>query len=100
MSQNETKVLELGVGIVLGYRRGSNTQYPRQVLVKVIESIKKRVDNLIGAKVLVKDKYGNKYTGKIIKVHARGKNNVVIAVFRRNLPGQAIGAEAVIYYTR
>ncbi len=100
MGQEGTKILELGIGIVLGYRRGSNTQYPRQVLIKVIENMKKRVDNLIGAKVLVRDKYGNRYIGKIIRVHARGKNNVVVAVFRRNLPGQAIGAEALIYYTR
>ncbi len=100
MSKGSVKVLELGIGIVLGYRRGSNTQYVNHVLIKVIETIKKRVDNLIGAKVLVKDRYGNEYHGKIIGVHARGKNNVVIARFSRNLPGQAIGSEALIYFVR
>ncbi len=96
----QSDFIELGLGVVLGYRKGTNTQYPRQVLIKVIDTIKKRVDNLIGAKVLVKDKYGNKYYGRVIKSHARGKNNVVVAVFNRNLPGQAIGAEAVIYYMK
>ena len=86
-----------GVGIVLGYRRGSNIQYPRQVLIKVISASLKKVDNLIGAKLLVRDPYGNTYHGKIVRVHARGRNNVVIGVFNRNLPGQAIGAEVLIY---
>jgi len=86
-----------GIGVVVGYRRGSNTQYPRQVLIKVVNSITKKVDNLVGAKLLVKDIYGNEYHGKIIRVHARGRNNIVIGVFNRNLPGQAIGAEVLIY---
>ena len=86
-----------GIGVVMGYRRGSNTQYPKQVLIKVVNSLTKKVDNLIGAKLLVRDAYGNEYHGKVIRVHARGRNNVVIGVFNRNLPGQAIGAEVLIY---
>jgi large subunit ribosomal protein L35Ae len=89
--------LELGVGIVLGYRRGTNTQYPNQVLIKVVNLIVKKVDSLVGAKVSVRDRHGNLYIGKILRPHARGRNNVVIASFNRNLPGQAIGAEAIIY---
>ena len=84
------------VGIVLGYRRGSNTQYVNHVLIKVLSSDVKNVSNLIGSKVKVIDRYGNEYNGKIVRVHARGRNNVVIAVFNRNLPGQAAGAEAYI----
>ena len=86
-----------GLGIVLGYRRGSNTQYVNQVLIKVISSKYANVSNLIGCRVLVKDSYGNEYRGRVIRVHGRGRNNVVIAVFNRNLPGQTIGAEALIY---
>ncbi len=86
-----------GVGIILGYRRGTNTQYVNQVLIKVIDFNAARVDNLIGSKVLTKDKHGNEYRGKVVRVHARGRNNVVIAVFRRNLPGQLIGGEAFFY---
>ena len=83
-------------GVVLGYRRGSNTQYVNQVLIKVFSPVIKNVSSLIGSKVIVRDKYGNEYRGKIIRAHARGRNNVVIAVFNTNLPGQAIGAEALI----
>ncbi len=86
-----------GLGVVLGYRRGANMQYTNQVLIKVISSNVKNVSNLIGSKVLVKDPYGNEYRGKIVRVHARGRNNVVIATFNRNLPGQAIGSEVLIY---
>ncbi len=89
--------MELGIGIVLGYRRGTNAQYTNQVLIKVVDLIVKRVDNLVGAKVSVRDRHGNLYVGKILRPHAKGRNNVVIASFNRNLPGQAIGAEAVIY---
>ena len=91
------KSVQLGVGIVLGYRRGPNTQYVNQVLIRVIDFVGKKVDNLVGAKVKVKDSHGNSYLGKIIRPHARGRNNVVVVVFNKNLPGQTIGAEAVIY---
>lgn len=87
----ETKTL----GIVLGYRRGSNRQYVSQVCIKVItQSVEVR--SLIGRKVRVTDGHGNVYSGKIIKVHGSGKNGVVIAVFNRNIPGQLIGSEASI----
>ncbi len=45
----------------------------------------------------MKDSHGNEYRGKVVRVHAKGRNNVVIAVFNRNLPGQTIGAEAIFY---
>ncbi len=95
---SEEKVVQVAYGILMGYRRGSNTQYPRQVLVRVIESLKRRVDNLIGMKAVVRDKYGNEYIGRVVRTHARGKNNVIIVVFNRNLPGQVIGSEVKIYY--
>lgn len=81
----------------MGYRRGTATQYPNQVLIKVIDAAKKKVDNLIGARLLVKDIHGNTYHGKVLRVHARGRNNVVIGTFKRNIPGQLIGAEVLIY---
>ncbi len=85
-----------GVGIVLGYQRGTKAQYVNNVLIKVISCNEKNVANLVGSKVIVKDKYGNEYRGRIIRPHARGRNNVVIARFNKNLPGQAIGSEAII----
>jgi len=93
-------VAKVGMGVIVGYRRGSNFQYTRQVLIKVVESSVKKTDNLIGSRVLVEDRHGNRYYGKIIRVHGSGKNNVVIATFSTNLPGQAIGTEAIIYNRR
>ncbi|MEM1651284.1 MAG: 50S ribosomal protein L35ae [Sulfolobales archaeon] len=84
------------LGIVLGYRRGSNRQYVNQVYIKVLTQIE-NIHSLIGRRVRVSDNYGNTYSGRIIKVHGSGKNRVVIAVFSRNLPGQLIGIEATIF---
>lgn len=93
-------VIVLGRGVVVGYRRGTNTQYTNQVLIRVVDTVMKRVDNLIGARVLVKDQWGNPYVGKVVRVHARGRNGVVIARFNRNVPGQVIGEPVQIYVPR
>ncbi|RLG80496.1 MAG: 50S ribosomal protein L35ae, partial [Thermoprotei archaeon] len=53
--------------------------------------------NLVGGKVIARDSYGNMYVGRVIRAHARGRNNVVIAVFKRSPPGQMIGSEVLIY---
>lgn len=93
-------IIVLGRGVVMGYRRGMNTQYTNQVLVRVVDTVMKRVDGLIGAKVLVKDQWGNTYVGKVVRVHARGRNNIVIAKFKRNVPGQVIGEPVQIYVSK
>lgn len=90
----------LGHGVVMGYRRGANTQYTNQVLVRVTDTVMKRVDSLVGAKALVKDQWGNTYVGKVVGIHARGRNNVVIVRFKRNVPGQVIGEPVRIYVSR
>lgn len=86
-------------GVVLGYRRGTNTQYPNEVLVK-FHRVESRSDasRLIGCKVIYKDVYGNVFRGKIVGVH--GRKGVVRAVFKPNLPGQAIGRGTVILVAR
>ncbi len=83
-------------GLVLGYRRGSNTQYENQVLIRV-DGVTSRSEasRLIGWRVLYRDSKGNTYHGKIVHVH--GNRGVVIAVFKPNLPGQAIGKNVYIY---
>lgn len=82
-------------GLIIGYRRGPRSQYNRQVLVKVLdENIPKK--NLAGARVEYIDKYGNRYVGKITRVHGKGWNNVYRAVFYRGIPGQAINSKVVI----
>ncbi len=93
MSGKDKKVY---TGIILGYRLGSNTQYEKQVLIRV-DGINSRneASQLIGWKVLYRDSKGNTYRGKVVHVH--GNKGVVIAVFKPNLPGQAIGGDVYIY---
>ncbi len=83
-------------GLIMGYRRGTNTQYENQVIIMVDDmGSRKEVSRLVGWRVLYRDKYGNTYRGKIVRVH--GNKNTVIAVFKPNLPGQAIGGLVYIY---
>ena len=76
--------------VIVGYLRGHNRQYVNQVLVKPLELDDPRLaPQLIGRKIVYRDKYGNTYVGKVVDTH--GRKGLVIARFRRNLPGQAIG---------
>ena len=78
-------------GVVLGYRRGSNTQYTGEMLLRV-DGITSRgeASRLIGRRVIYVDAKGNTYRGKIIGVH--GNRGTLRAVFKPNLPGQSIGS--------
>lgn len=82
-------------GRILGYRRGPNEQYPNQVLVKIdnVDNYKD-ASKFIAAKVVLRDRYGNVYIGKVVGVH--GRKGVVRVVFRRNIPGQAIGSTVLL----
>ena len=88
---------QVALGIVLGYRRGSNTQYVNQVYIKVLNH--PNVHSLVGCRVRVVDGYGNAYLGRVVRVHGSGRSGVVIAAFNRNVPGQAIGREVLFYRT-
>ncbi len=93
--QAEKKV-EVKTGLVIGYRRGTNTQYENQVLIRIDGvSSDSEAARYIGWRVLYVDTKGNTYKGKIIRTH--GTKGVVIAVFKPNLPGQAIGRDVYIY---
>jgi len=82
-------------GLILGYRRGTNTQYPNEVLLKLYGvDDRGHASQFIGKKVVYVDEKGNTYRGKIIGVH--GRKGVVRAVFNPNLPGQAIGKEVKV----
>lgn len=83
-------------GIVVGYRRGSNTQYENQVLIRV-DGITSRsgASRLIGWRVVYRDGKGNTYNGRIVGVH--GGKGIVVARFNRNLPGQSIGGNVYIH---
>lgn len=82
-------------GTIVGYARGPNTQYPQIVLVKLDIPDNEKIDNYIGRKIIVFDKYGNRYVGKILRKHSR-KHHVVRARFKPNIPGQLIGATVIV----
>ena len=81
-------------GMVLGYRRGPNTQYPGQVVVSVLAD-RKVVYSLVGSKVKVKDKYNNTYIGRVVRV-VGSRNPKVLVTFNKNIPGQLIGKQVII----
>ncbi len=105
-TQQETRVVKIptpeeifekgaAVGIILGYRRGTNEQYENQVRVKVIGiNSRNLASRLIGWKAVYKDQHGNEYHGKVVGV--LGKRGVVLVRFKPNLPGQAITGLVVL----
>ena len=75
-------------GIIIGYRRGLRTQYNRQVLIRVKED--HPLGSLCGARVWVIDKFGNKYWGRIVRLHS--KRGIYRALFYKPIPGQLINS--------
>ncbi|MEM0371573.1 MAG: 50S ribosomal protein L35ae [Ignisphaera sp.] len=84
-------------GIIIGYRKSRARQYCNQVLVKLFTD-PKNVARFIGADVVVKDFYNNIYRGRVVRVHSY-RNCVVIARFKPNIPGQAIGLYVDLFKT-
>ncbi len=75
---------------ILGFRKGTRSQYPGQVILRIDNVVSyKEASKYIGCKVVYKDSKGNVYKGKIVRLH--GRKGLVRAVFKPNLPGQAIG---------
>ena len=79
-------------GVIIGYRRGTNTQYPDQVLVKLDLEDPRRLGELLSARIIARDPKGNEYKGRILKPHGR-RNAIVVARFKPNIPGQMIGSK-------
>ncbi len=81
---------------VISYRRGPRSQNPNQVILS-IEGVAdwRKASRYIGCRVVYRDRYGNVYKGRIVKVH--GRNDLVRAVFKPNLPGQAIGCYVDVF---
>ncbi len=83
------------VGVILGYRRGSNEQYESLVRVKVFGIGDRRLaSRLIGWRVYYRDEHGNEYHGKVVGV--LGNRGVVLVRFKPNIPGQAITGRVVL----
>ena len=93
----ESGVIKGMTGIVIGYRRGGNRQINKHMLLKFpnFDSDKKAAQ-LIGRIIswTSPGKKEKKLRGKIVKTH--GRNGVVRAIFKKGLPGQAIGTEVKI----
>ncbi len=82
-------------GVIIGYRRGPRSQYNNCVLVRLDLPGGEVVDKYIGRKVIVRDKYGNEYIGRIIRRHSR--NHPIVRVrFKPNIPGQLIGSKVIV----
>ncbi len=82
-------------GWIVNFRLGRNKYYPRQMIIEVEGVGYKDFHRLIGRKVVWNHPVsGEKFIGRIVKQH--GKRGRVIAYFRKQLPGQAIGTEVEV----
>jgi len=84
------------VAYVVSYRRGSNSQNERYMLLE-IEGVRSdgEASRFVGRKVLWRSLDGRlSVKGVIVRVH--GCKGRVLAKFRRPLPGQAIGTQVAI----
>ncbi len=80
-------------GLIINYRIGGKTQYPKQCLIKVLGAEPSEAKRMIGLKVCwpVNDP---KICGKIVAVH--GRKGVLRVKFNRGVPGQALGSRVKI----
>ncbi len=76
-------------GKVIQFRRGRHTVKERHFLIE-IEGVRTREDagKLTGKEVIWTSDAGNVIKGKISGAH--GNKGIVIAIFERGLPGQAL----------
>jgi large subunit ribosomal protein L35Ae len=90
LNGHEKSFLKTLKGVIIDYRKGSKTQKPKECLISFsgIETVSE-AGRLIGLKVAwpVGER---KCRGKIIALH--GKKGVVRALFRKGVPGQALGS--------
>ncbi len=74
----------------MNYRIGIRTQKSDECLIQFTSvTNKSESGQLVGRKVVLM-RAKKKFTGKIVGFH--GKNGVVIARFKKGVPGQALGA--------
>jgi large subunit ribosomal protein L35Ae len=81
--------------VIMNYRRGRNTQNPRQMILQPTGAkTKADAEKLIGKAVEWKTTAGKVLQGKVSKPH--GGNGAVLVQFTPGLPGQAVGTKAKI----
>jgi len=87
-------VSELPKGLIVDYRKGVRTQKPKECIIQFphVKSVREAA-RLMGRKVAwpVGE---HMIRGKIVALH--GKNGLVIARFRRGVPGYALGTSIEI----
>lgn len=94
MSGHKKTLTKSLIGIIVGYRKGSRTQNPKECLISFpgIETINE-AGRLIGRKVAWP--VGElKCRGKIVALH--GKKGITRARFRKGVPGQALGSSVEV----
>jgi len=82
-----------GEGLILSYRLGRKTQYPKQCLIKIVGAEPSDATQMVGSKVGWPAREPKIY-GKIVGVH--GRKRVLRVRFKKGLPGQALGTRAKI----
>lgn len=82
-------------GLIVSFRRGVHSQYKHQMLIKVAEADSRaKASQLQGKTVVWTSESGKKTFGKISQPH--GGKGVVKVIFKKGLPGQAVGSEVEI----
>jgi len=81
--------------VIINYRRGRATMKGNHIIVEA-KNIKDRksVTKLIGKKVIYKTSANKKMVGKIASAH--GNKGAMRVIFRKGLPGSAIGESVEI----
>ena len=76
-------------GVIMNYRRGRHTQNTKHILLNFNMASYRDAAKLIGKIVEWISPSGKILTGKIVALH--GRKGVVRAIFKKGLPGEAIG---------
>lgn len=81
--------------VIINYRRGRATMKGNHIIVEA-KNIKDRksVTKLIGKKVIYKTSANKKMVGKVASAH--GNKGAMRVIFRKGLPGSAIGESVEI----
>jgi large subunit ribosomal protein L35Ae len=82
-------------GVIVSYRRGLRVHRCDECLLKLpgCDSSGKAAA-FIGKKVVWRSRSGKTWAGRIIATH--GKRGVLIARFKKGLPGEALGGEVLV----
>ncbi|RLE58378.1 MAG: 50S ribosomal protein L35ae [Thermoprotei archaeon] len=80
---------------IVNFELGGKRQYPDRVIIE-IEGVKSLAEAMrfINKKVVWITPTGKKIIGKIRRPH--GRKGKLLAVFRKGLPGQALGTKVLI----